>query len=154
MLIEEIIIDESGKVTNPNLADYKLPTIKDIPPFYEKLIRIVHAPIMIDSGARKEAAKSLSEEEVTGALIRSLKSGARNVCVLNAAGEHSIDDEKGGGAGDEHGAVTGNWPSRDFNQTALIAMSARWSSPAPVTGSSTSSPSSKKASRGERQQRP
>jgi ABC-type uncharacterized transport system involved in gliding motility auxiliary subunit len=55
------------------------------------------APIMIDSGARKEAAKSLSEEEVTGALIRSLKSGARNVCVMNAAGEHSIDDEKGGG---------------------------------------------------------
>ena len=51
------------------------------------------APIMVDSGVRKEAAKSLSEEEITGALIRSLKSGARNVCVLNAAGEHRIDDE-------------------------------------------------------------
>jgi ABC-type uncharacterized transport system involved in gliding motility auxiliary subunit len=50
------------------------------------------APIMIDSGVRKEAAKSLSEEEVTGALIRSLKSGARNVCVLSAANEHSIDE--------------------------------------------------------------
>jgi ABC-type uncharacterized transport system involved in gliding motility auxiliary subunit len=55
------------------------------------------APIMIDSGPRKEAAKSLSEEEVTGALIRSLKSGARNVCVLNAANEHRLDDEGNSG---------------------------------------------------------
>ena len=55
------------------------------------------ATILIDSGTRKEAAKSLSEEEITGALIRSLKSGERNVCVLNAAGEHSIDDEGNNG---------------------------------------------------------
>jgi ABC-type uncharacterized transport system involved in gliding motility auxiliary subunit len=55
------------------------------------------APVLVDSGARKEGAKSLSEEEVTGALIRSLKSGARNVCVLNAAHEHSIDDDGNGG---------------------------------------------------------
>ena len=44
------------------------------------------SPVLIDSGVRKEAAKSLSEEEITGAIIRSLKSGERNVCVLNAAG--------------------------------------------------------------------
>ena len=49
--------------------------------------------ILVDSGARKEEAKSLTEEEVTGALIRSQKSGERNVCFVNAAGEHSIDDE-------------------------------------------------------------
>jgi ABC-type uncharacterized transport system involved in gliding motility auxiliary subunit len=55
------------------------------------------APVLIDSGGRKEGAKSLSEEEITGALIRSLKSGARNVCVLNAAHEHSIDDDGNGG---------------------------------------------------------
>ena len=48
--------------------------------------------ILIDSGARKEEAKSLSEEEVTGALIRSLKSGERNACFLSFAGEHSIDE--------------------------------------------------------------
>ena len=29
---EELTLDESGKVTNPSLADYKLPTIRDIPP--------------------------------------------------------------------------------------------------------------------------
>ena len=55
--------------------------------------------IMIDSGLRKEAAKSLSEEEVTGAIIRSLKSGARNVCVLSAANEHSIDESGTSGYG-------------------------------------------------------
>ena len=55
------------------------------------------ATVMIDSGTRKEAAKSLSEEEITGALIRSLKSGTRNVCVLNAANEHSIDDDGNSG---------------------------------------------------------
>jgi len=55
------------------------------------------APVLIDSGGRKEGAKSLSEEEITGALIRSLKSGVRNVCVLSAAHEHSIDDDGNGG---------------------------------------------------------
>jgi hypothetical protein len=45
---------------------------------------------------RKEGAKSLTEEEVTGALIRALKSGERNVCFTNGAGEHSIDDRTAG----------------------------------------------------------
>lgn len=49
-------------------------------------------PILVNSGARKEEAKSLSEEEVTGALIRSLKSGERNACFLTGSGEHAIDD--------------------------------------------------------------
>ena len=49
--------------------------------------------ILVDSGARKEEAKSLTEEEVTGAIIRSQKSGERNVCIVSAATEHSIDDE-------------------------------------------------------------
>jgi ABC-type uncharacterized transport system involved in gliding motility auxiliary subunit len=49
--------------------------------------------ILVDSGLRKEEAKSLTEEEVTGALIRSLKSGERNACFVNAANEHSIEDQ-------------------------------------------------------------
>jgi ABC-type uncharacterized transport system involved in gliding motility auxiliary subunit len=53
--------------------------------------------ILVDSGTKKEEAKSLTEEEVTGALIRSLKTGERNVCFLNAAGEHSIDDTQARG---------------------------------------------------------
>jgi len=50
------------------------------------------APILVDSGLRKEEAKSLSEEEVTGALIRSLKTGERNACFVMGSGEHAIDD--------------------------------------------------------------
>ena len=53
--------------------------------------------VIVESGARRESAKSLSEEEIAGALIRSLKSDERTVCVLSAAGEHSIDDSDAGG---------------------------------------------------------
>jgi ABC-type uncharacterized transport system involved in gliding motility auxiliary subunit len=53
--------------------------------------------VIVDSGTRREGAKSLTEEELTGALIRSLKSDERTVCVLSAAGEHSIDDSDAGG---------------------------------------------------------
>ena len=55
------------------------------------------ATVIVDSGTRREVAKSLSEEELTGALIRSLKSEERNVCFLSAAGEHSIDDTESSG---------------------------------------------------------
>jgi ABC-type uncharacterized transport system involved in gliding motility auxiliary subunit len=53
--------------------------------------------ILVDSGPRKEEAKSLTEEEVTGAMIRSIKTGERNACFLNVAGEHSIDDTQARG---------------------------------------------------------
>jgi ABC-type uncharacterized transport system involved in gliding motility auxiliary subunit len=53
--------------------------------------------VIVESGARRESAKSLSEEELTGALIRSLKSEERAVCALSAAGEHSIDDTDASG---------------------------------------------------------
>jgi ABC-type uncharacterized transport system involved in gliding motility auxiliary subunit len=53
--------------------------------------------IMVASNGRQEEAKSLTEEEVTGALIRSQKSGERNVCFVNAAGEKSIDEEGASG---------------------------------------------------------
>jgi ABC-type uncharacterized transport system involved in gliding motility auxiliary subunit len=55
------------------------------------------SPVLITTGTRVEAAKSLSEEEITGAIIRSTKTGERNVCVLSAAGEHSIDTQEAGG---------------------------------------------------------
>jgi len=55
------------------------------------------SPVIVENAARKEGAKSLTEEEVTGALIRSLKSGERNVCFLAGAGEHSIEDTEASG---------------------------------------------------------
>jgi ABC-type uncharacterized transport system involved in gliding motility auxiliary subunit len=54
------------------------------------------SPVVIEAGPRKEGAKSLTEEEVTGALIRALKSGERNVCFLTGFGEKSIDEESSG----------------------------------------------------------
>jgi len=48
--------------------------------------------IVVDSGQRKEPAKALTEEEVTGALIRSLKTQTRNVYFLSAGGEYSTEE--------------------------------------------------------------
>jgi ABC-type uncharacterized transport system involved in gliding motility auxiliary subunit len=54
--------------------------------------------ILVDAGGpKKEEGKSLTEEEITGALVRALKTGERNVCVVSAGGEHSIDDTQRGG---------------------------------------------------------
>jgi ABC-type uncharacterized transport system involved in gliding motility auxiliary subunit len=54
-----------------------------------------YGTIQVDSGTKKEEAKSLTEEEVTGALIRSMKSGERNACFVTGSGEASIDDASG-----------------------------------------------------------
>jgi ABC-type uncharacterized transport system involved in gliding motility auxiliary subunit len=53
--------------------------------------------IVVEGGARREEAKSLTEEEITGALIRSLKGGERNACFLAGSDEHGLDDTAGGG---------------------------------------------------------
>ncbi|MFN7998986.1 MAG: GldG family protein [Bryobacteraceae bacterium] len=53
--------------------------------------------IVIDTGTKKESAKSLTEEEITGALIRSQKSGERNACFISGSGEHALDDSSGSG---------------------------------------------------------
>ncbi len=54
------------------------------------------SPVVVQTGNRSEGAKSLTEEEVTGALIRALKTGERNVCFLTGFGEKSIDEENSG----------------------------------------------------------
>ena len=43
-------------------------------------------------GANKEDAKSMTEEGITGALIRDLKGNTRTVCFVAGSGEHQIDD--------------------------------------------------------------
>lgn len=48
--------------------------------------------IVIDNGAKRETAKALSEEELTGALVRVLKNGTRTACFLTGSGEHSLTD--------------------------------------------------------------
>jgi ABC-type uncharacterized transport system involved in gliding motility auxiliary subunit len=47
---------------------------------------------VVEVGERKEEAKSITEEGVTGAFIRDLKNNTRNVCFVSGSGEHQIDD--------------------------------------------------------------
>jgi ABC-type uncharacterized transport system involved in gliding motility auxiliary subunit len=47
---------------------------------------------VVQIGPRKEEAKSLTEEGITGAFIRILKNKTRTVCFVTGSGEHQIDD--------------------------------------------------------------
>jgi gliding motility-associatede transport system auxiliary component len=47
---------------------------------------------VVQIGPKKEEAKSLTEEGITGAFIRTLKNKSRTVCFINGSGEHRIDD--------------------------------------------------------------
>ena len=47
---------------------------------------------IVQIGARKEEAKSTSEEDITGAFIRDLKNTTRTVCFVAGSGEHQIED--------------------------------------------------------------
>jgi ABC-type uncharacterized transport system involved in gliding motility auxiliary subunit len=51
-----------------------------------------YGTIYVETGRKREEAKSLSEEEITGALIRALKGGERNVCFVTGSGEHGLED--------------------------------------------------------------
>ncbi len=52
---------------------------------------------LVEVGAKKEIAKSMTEEGITGAFIRDLKSNTRTVCFVTGSGEHQTDDSARGG---------------------------------------------------------
>jgi ABC-type uncharacterized transport system involved in gliding motility auxiliary subunit len=52
---------------------------------------------IVQIGTKKEEAKSLTEEGITGAFIRTLKNSTRTVCFVTGSGEHRIDDSERGG---------------------------------------------------------
>jgi ABC-type uncharacterized transport system involved in gliding motility auxiliary subunit len=52
---------------------------------------------IVQIGAKKEEAKSLNEEGITGAFIRDLKNSTRTVCFVTGSGEHQIDDTERSG---------------------------------------------------------
>lgn len=52
---------------------------------------------IVEMGTKREEAKGMTEEGVTGAMIRDMKSGARTVCMVTGSGEHQIDDSDKGG---------------------------------------------------------
>ena len=87
--------------------------------------------ILVDSGTRKESAKSLTEEEITGAIIRSLKSGERNVCFVTGSGEHSIDDST---AGDGYGAMKSALEANNYKTRSVdLAKNSAEAAPAAST---------------------
>src|SRR5215472_2042804 len=88
--------------------------------------------ILIDSGMRKESAKSLTEEEITGALIRSLKSGERNACFLTGSGEKSLDNSTDG---DGYGTVKSALESNNYKTRSVDL--AKSSAAAAPSGSTT-----------------
>jgi ABC-type uncharacterized transport system involved in gliding motility auxiliary subunit len=47
---------------------------------------------IVQIGDKKEEAKSMTEEGITGAFIRVLKNKTRTVCFVAGSGEHQIDD--------------------------------------------------------------
>ena len=52
---------------------------------------------IVQIGAKKEEAKSMTEEGITGAFIRDLKNNTRTVCFVTGSGEHRIDDSERNG---------------------------------------------------------
>jgi ABC-type uncharacterized transport system involved in gliding motility auxiliary subunit len=51
-----------------------------------------YATMMVQIGAKKEEAKSVTEGEITGAIIRDVKNKTRTACFLTGNGERQIDD--------------------------------------------------------------
>lgn len=49
---------------------------------------------VVQVGMKKDEAKSMTEEGVTGAFIRDLKSSTRTVCFISGSGEHRLDDSE------------------------------------------------------------
>jgi gliding motility-associatede transport system auxiliary component len=52
---------------------------------------------IVQIGDRKEEAKSLTEEAITGAFIRDLKTNVRTICFAEGSGEHQIEDSERNG---------------------------------------------------------
>ncbi len=53
--------------------------------------------IIVETAGRRQEAKGLTEEDVTGAVIRAVKGNERNVCVVQGTGEHNLTDSEGSG---------------------------------------------------------
>ena len=51
-----------------------------------------YGTIFIDINNKHQEAKSLTEEEITGAVVRALKGGERMACFVLGSGEHAIDN--------------------------------------------------------------
>ncbi len=83
------LLDEYANLSPRIRIDYVDPD-KDPQPAREAGIRD-YGTAVVQIGSRKETAKSMTEEGITGAFIRDLKSKTRTVCFVTGSGEHQID---------------------------------------------------------------
>jgi ABC-type uncharacterized transport system involved in gliding motility auxiliary subunit len=69
--------------------------------------------IFVDYGTKHQEAKSLTEEEITGAIVRSMKGGERLACFVLGSGEHNIDSsERSGYSGAKELLEKNNYKTR------------------------------------------
>ncbi len=52
---------------------------------------------LVQIGVKKEEAKGMTEEGITGAFIRDLKNNTRTICFVTGSGEHQIDNPERSG---------------------------------------------------------
>lgn len=64
--------------------------------------------VLIQTAGKTQEAKSLSEEEVTGALVRAMKTGDKMACFTEGAGEHTLADADRTGYGQLKTLIEGN----------------------------------------------
>ncbi|HWB84721.1 MAG TPA: GldG family protein [Bryobacteraceae bacterium] len=92
------------------------------------------ANIIVKNGNKTETAKSLTEEEVTGALIRAMKSGVRTACFVSGSGEHALDDTDRTGYSSVKDALTqNNYQTRTISLLQAGAAPATAAPGAPTT---------------------
>ncbi len=53
----------------------------------------VSPTILVQNGDRRQEARTLSEEDLTSAMVRALKTGNRTICFTTGSGESSIDEQ-------------------------------------------------------------
>ncbi len=73
---------------------------------------------VVQIGDKKETAKSVTEEGITGAFIRDLKGTTRTVCFVGGSGEHAIDDTERDGLSQFQG--TASWPKMSIRPSPSI----------------------------------
>ncbi len=72
---------------------------------------------VVEIGQKHEEAQSMTEEGVTGAIVRVIKGGQRTVCVISGNGEHQLDD-----TGDNGFSAFKDTIARDNYQSKTISL--------------------------------
>jgi len=67
-----------------------------------------YGTLILDNGTRREEAKAVTEQEITGAMVRLQQSGEQMICALEGHGERSLEGGDPGSFGSAKQAVERN----------------------------------------------